>query len=146
MASISKLTPKGFQLKEFIGIVLLSGLIGDLVALPFILFGRERILFLLAASCGVGMSIAVICMFVFSFFYRNIRKNTFRAFFFISFTIALGTFSGAFLLGERSLLNILIMILLAECVGILLATFVYKKSYSLNKQLDIAKDKFSKQT
>jgi len=135
MASISKLTPKGFQLKEFIGIVLLSGLIGDLVALPFILFGRERILFLLAASCGVGMSIAVISVIAFSFLYRNILKNTFRAFFFISFTIALGTFSGAFLLGERSLLNILIMILLAECVGILLATFVYKKSYSLNKQL-----------
>ncbi|MBW1641352.1 MAG: hypothetical protein JRJ76_00795 [Deltaproteobacteria bacterium] len=146
MAFIRKLTPKGFQLNEFIVIVLLSGLIGDLVALPFILFGRERILFLLAASCGVGMSIAVISVIAFSFLYRNIRKNTLLAFFSIVFIIALGTFAGAFLLGERSLLNILIMILLAECVGMLLTAIVYQKSDKLNKQLEIAKEKYGQQT
>ncbi len=143
MISINKFAPKGFQLKEFIVIFLLSGLIGDLVALPFILFNQERVLFFLLASYVVGMSIAIVSVIIFSFFYRNLRKNTILAFSSIVFTIAIGTFLGAFVLGERNFLNILIMIVLAECIGMLLAAVSYQKTKRLNKQLEIAKEKFS---
>jgi|GEM_PF-2433793 len=128
---------------------LISFIIGGFVALPFILMNKyfESFTFLdvflfLLKSMITGASIGFISRITFMFFYRNIRKNPFWAFFSIIFTIAAGTFLGAYIIGERKILFIILMIAIAEIIGLLLAYFIYKYSEKLNTHLEESKEKY----
>jgi len=135
---------KGFSLKEFIIIALVSGIIGDLVALPFILKTPENLTMDLLGSFGVGLSIGVIAMITSYFIFRNIRTNTFQAFTSLAVIIGFGTYLGAYFMGERNLPDIFIMIFSAELVGNSFACLIYRRAVKLNEHLKKVQDKFSR--
>lgn len=134
---------KGFNLKEFIIIAIISGVIGDLVALPFILKTPDNLILDLLGSYGIGLSIGVISMITSFFIFKNIRTNTFQVFASIIVIIGFGTYLGANFMGEQNPIDLFIMIFLAELVGNSLAFLLYRRTVKLNEQLKIIQDKFS---
>ena len=130
------------KLKEFAVIALISGLIGSIVGLSVILITRAVLLQNLLKSFSVGGVIGIAARLSFSLFYRNIRKNTLGAFCSIFIVIGFGTFGGAFFWGVRSIIHIVIMISLAESIGMIAAFIIYRKTIQLNTRLSIVQEKF----
>lgn len=120
--------------------LVISGIVGAMVALPFILPNTESSsILLIVKSSGVGAAIGLTGRFVFSLIYKNIHINTFWSFFSLILVIALGTFTGAVYLGEKNVLNIAIMIALAEAVGCAICVYVLRYSIRLNESLEKTK-------
>jgi len=136
---------KGLKLAEFVIVVLISGLIGDMVALPFIFKNPGNMLLDLLGSFAVGMSIGSVSMIVFYFVFRNIRKYTYGTFCLLIIIIGSGTFLGAYLMGERDVLDFLIMILLAELIGNTMAAIIYRRATRINEQLKVVQKKLGQQ-
>jgi len=136
---------KGIKLKEFVIIAMISGLIGDLVALPIILKNTKSLLLDLLGSFAVGMSIGIVAMIASYFIFRNIRKYAFWTFSLLIIMIGLGTFLGAYLMGERNVVDFLIMISLAEIIGNFMAAVIYRRTTKMNEQLQVVQKKFSQQ-
>lgn len=130
------------RLKEFAVIVLISGLIGSIVGLSVILITRADLFQNLLKSFSVGGVIGIVARLFFSLFYRNIRRNTFGAFCSIFIVIGLGTSAGAFFCGVRDTIHIVIMICLAESIGMIAAFIIYRKTIQLNTRLSIVQEKF----
>ena len=131
--------------KEFVIIALISGLIGVLVAMPIILNNSESLFLDLLGSFAVGMSIGIVSLTALYFVFRNIGKYTFWTFCLLTLMIGSGTFLGAYLMGERSVFNFLIMILPAELIGNSMAAVIYKRALKINERLKVVQEKFSQQ-
>ena len=131
--------------KEFVIIALISGLIGVLVAMPIILNNSESLFLDLLGSFAVGMSIGIVSLTALYFVFRNIGKYTFWTFCLLTLMIGSGTFLGAYLMGERSVFNFLIMILPAELIGNSMAAVIYKRATKINERLKVVQEKFGEQ-
>ena len=92
------------KIKEFSIIIICSGIIGGFVGIPF--SGSLGICDAFTKSAIVGMAIGLVSIMCFMFFYRNVQKNTRRAFFAVAFTIGAGTALGATYLGMTGLLHL----------------------------------------
>ncbi|MBT3225438.1 MAG: hypothetical protein HOB38_15775 [Deltaproteobacteria bacterium] len=136
---------KRLIIKEFVIIALISGLIGVLVAMPIILNNSESLFLDLLGSFAVGMSIGIVSLTALYFVFRNIGKYTFWTFCLLTLMIGSGTFLGAYLMGERSVFNFLIMILPAELIGNSMAAVIYKRALKINERLKVVQEKFSQQ-
>ena len=136
---------KRLIIKEFVIIALISGLIGVLVAMPIILNSSENLFLDLLGSFAVGMSIGIVSLTALYFVFRNIGKYTFWTFCLLTLMIGSGTFLGAYLMGERSVLNFLIMILPAELIGNSMAAVIYKRATKINERLKVVQEKFGEQ-
>jgi len=128
------------KFKELIFIIIVSGLIGGVVGIPFSGEMSFRDAFL--KSSVVGMAIGSMSMIAFIFFYKNIQKNTFLAFTAIVVTISFGTSIGAYCLGVRNVRYILSMVFLAELSGIIFTVVLYNKTKTLNKNLKKLQEKY----
>ena len=136
---------KRLIIKEFVIIALISGLIGVLVAMPIILNNSESLFLDLLGSFAVGMSIGIVSLIALYLVFRNIGKYTFWTFCLLTLMIGSGTFLGAYLMGERSVFNFLIMILPAELIGNSMAAVIYKRALKINERLKVVQEKFSQQ-
>ena len=136
---------KRLIIKEFVIIALISGLIGVLVAMPIILNNSESLFLDLLGSFAVGMSIGIVSLTALYFVFRNIGKYTFWTFCLLTLMIGSGTFLGAYLMGERSVFNFLIMILPAELIGNSMAAVIYKRATKINERLKVVQEKFGEQ-
>jgi uncharacterized membrane protein len=124
---------------------LISGIVGGLVAIPIILLNNDTVIFLvLFKSIAVGAVIGIIARTVFNFILKNIRLYTLWSFFSLFIIIGIGTFSGAYILGERNSLYIAIMIIFAEIIGLAIAFYLYRYAHILNKSLEKVQQRFRK--
>ena len=97
LRNLSECRKRGIKMrtvKDFIIIIIISGILGGLVALPFILldehfnsFSINYIILMLLKSMSVGASIGFTANVIFIFFYKNVRNNTVWAFLSISFVL-----------------------------------------------------------
>lgn len=120
-----------------------SGLIGMMVAFPFIMNKSDAALGLLE-SFTVGVVIAICGTFAFTFTVRNVRTRTVWAFLLVAAIIAAGTNGGALIFGFNAFYPLLTMTVLAEMTGMTLTYMMYRYSTRLNEQLIRAQERLKR--
>ncbi|MBN2526259.1 MAG: hypothetical protein JXR76_07685 [Deltaproteobacteria bacterium] len=125
------------ELKDCGFTFLISGMIGGLVALPFYLRFGVSVFPGVAHGAFAGAIIGLVSRTGFVMVHRRIGTHPFWAFSFIGLTIGGGTSTIAYLLGLRGVLPFILLILLAEAVGLTVTFVKYRYSRILNQKLQV---------
>jgi hypothetical protein len=123
------------ELKDYGFTLLISGLIGGVVALPFYLWFGDPVFPGVAHGAFAGVMIGLVSRAGFVAVQRHLGTHPFWAFCFIGLTIGGGTAAGAYLLGLREWLPFVLLIVFAEAVGLTVTFFKYRYSRILNQRL-----------
>jgi len=91
-------------LREYIFIVLLSGVLGIAVALPFLPLFDAGAAEYIAKSCLCGAVIGAATKTTFIFFFRNVLRRTALSFLTVIGTISVFTYAASYIMGLRSAL------------------------------------------
>jgi hypothetical protein len=134
------------DLKEYIFIAIISGILSILVALPFVILYEADFFKVLTRACITGMLNGTISRFVFVFVLRNIHTHPFWAFLSIFFIMGIGTFSSSYFFGLSNPLHLFLLLSLAETVGLTVAYLFYRYSLNLNQKLMETQKKIQQET
>ncbi len=129
------------EIREYFITIILSGLIGALVALPFVDTYDENLFSGLLKGCAAGAAIGFVSRIAFSIMLRTVKSRPFWAFFCIIFTIGGGTLGCSFLFGMTGVCTLALVTALAEVVGLSITFAVYRYSLYLNRKLRETLDK-----
>ncbi len=112
----------------FILTVLISALIGYVFALHFVFMMKDiPISGALIKGISVGGIIGALSHLAFNCFYLNLKQNrVFISFLSIVIIIGAGTFVGAYISGVKSLFTCLLLALIADVIGLIVAVLFYK--------------------
>jgi len=130
------------KIKEFIIVLIVSGIIGSVVGFPSAYLRGERIVYFVCMSGVVGMIIGFCATLSFVFFYININKHPMVGFLSIAVIIGVGTFLGPVVLGVDNIFYIFMMIIAAEITGMAASFIIYRKTKVLNQSLRKTQEKF----
>jgi hypothetical protein len=133
-------------LKEYIFIAIISGILGILIALPFVILYTANLFGELTRACLTGVINGTVCRAVFVFVLRNIHSHPFWAFLSICFIMGMGTFFSSYFFGLTNPLHLFLLLSLAEAVGLALAYTIYRYSINLNRKLMETQQKIQQQT
>ena len=122
-------------LKEYLLIGFLSGFLGIAVAMPFLpLFQIGGLEYALKSGlCGLVIGVSIKTAFL--FFYRNVLKRTKLSFLIMTGTISVFTFLAAYFMGLRIWYYTLLMVLLADAVGMAVNISIYRFTLRINQKL-----------
>ncbi len=127
---------KSIDIITWIISVIVSGAVGALVGLPFILFFKDPNLPVSLLKSGLfGMAIGLIGAPTFGFFLKNVKNHIFRAMISVFAVIGLGTFASGFIMGVRDIPVLLMIISSAELAGLCYTIFSYRYYLKINKRL-----------
>lgn len=131
-------------LKELIKILLISSIIGVLVASPFNIILNQKWIDYISQSAFVGFCIGLIAYSAFSIVSLWINHHPFIAFLIVFLIIASGTSLATYFLATKSMILILSFTGLAELAGMTITIISWKHSKNLNIQLEEKKARISK--
>ena len=119
----------------FLIIGLFSAGIGCLIAFPFILINKVAVIdgFIMASS--LGFVIGIVSRALFAVVFSIIYDNPFWAFSAVFLTIGIGTVGGSLVFGFVIPIQLAVMCILSEAVGMSACFLVYRYTNKLNNQL-----------
>jgi hypothetical protein len=129
------------ELGEYLVTVLVSGLLGALVALPFVFLFEQNMLSGMLKGCLAGAVIGLLSRTAFGMVLRTVHVYPFWAFVSVFLTIGGGTVLSSYLFGLRQILFLVLITGLAEAVGLSLTLLVYRYSLYLNNRLHTTQEK-----
>jgi len=129
------------ELKEYLFTIIISGLLGALVALPFIFSFEDNLVLGLVKGCLAGVVIGLISRTAFVIILRTVHSYPFWAFLCIFFTIGSGTLASSYLFGLTEVFFLFLIIGLAEVVGLGVTFLIYRYSLYLNSKLRTVQEK-----
>ncbi len=123
------------HVKEYSVAAIVSGVIGICVALPFIQLFETGVHEYILKSFISGFIIGVLSKTVLAFFYRNVRDNTFQAFFAVIITISAVTYLATYVMGLRNILFSALIVLIADIAGVITTYISYNYAKRINDKL-----------
>ena len=123
------------ELGSSVAIACISGCIGGLVAMPFILFNHSPFLPNALKAGAMGFIIGVASRAVFAMIFRIIHSNPSWAFASVFLVIGAGTVGGSLFWGLFVPLQLLLITCIAEIIGLGFCMLLYRYSNALNEGL-----------
>ena len=123
------------ELKEYIFIAIISGILSILIALPFVILYAVDFLKVLPWAFITGILVGTVSRTIFVFVLRNIHSHPFWAFLSIFFIMGIGTFLSSYFFGLSNPFHLFLMVSLSEVMGLTVAYLVYRYSLNLNQKL-----------
>lgn len=123
------------RIKDLIFILLISSLIGVLVASPFNFILNQEWFNYLYSSALIGFCIGLVAYPAFIIFSLQINHHPFLAFFVVFLIIAIGTSLAVYYLATKSIILIICYTVFAELAGLTITFISWRHSIKLNNQL-----------
>ena len=131
------------ELKELIKILLISSVIGALVASPFNIILNQKWPDYITISAFVGFCIGLIAFIAYYIVSLWINHHTLIAFLAVFLIIAIGTSLAVYLLAAKDIILIICFTSLAELAGMTMTFISWRSSIKLNCQLEKTKSRIS---
>lgn len=128
--------------KEILLIVIVSAIIGAIVALPIILLTEESIGTPIIRAALAGVVIGLLARYTATYLFYNINNHPFYTFVSIFIVILTGTAGFAVLFNTKNLIFIIWMVVLAEIAGMTASFIIYRYISKLNFFLEKTQKKY----
>lgn len=128
--------------KEILLIVIVSAIIGAIVAFPIILLTEEAILAPMIRAAFAGVVIGLAARYTATYLVYNINNHPVYAFISIFIIILTGTSAAAVLFNTKNIIFIIWMVILAEIAGMTASFVLFRYISKLNFCLEKTQEKF----
>lgn len=128
--------------KEILLIVIVSAIIGTIVAFPIILLTEEAILAPMVRAAFAGIVIGLAARYTATYLFYNINNHPVYAFVSIFIIILTGTTGAAVLLNTKNIIFIIWMVILAEIAGMTASFILFRYISKLNFCLEKTQEKY----
>lgn len=130
------------RLREISLVILVSAIVGAIVAFPFILLTEEVIIVPIIRAALAGITIGLIARYTSTYVFFNINNHPVYTFTSIFIIILIGTTGAAILFNTQNVVFIAWMVVLAEIIGISVSIVFYRYISKLNNCLEKTREKF----
>ncbi len=129
--------------KEILIIVIVSALIGAIVAFPIILLTEETIMAPVLRAALAGVAIGLTARYTATYLFYNVNNHPVYTFVSIFIIILTGTIGAAVLYNTKAILFIIWMVALAEIAGMTASFILYRYILKLNLHLKKTQNKYN---